>query len=147
MTQPIPTTPAPMPAPTPAEAKTRRVELLISALLRTGVLVSLILIFAGTVLSFIHHPDYASSQAELARLTGPGAAFPHTIPEVADGIGQLRGRAFVAAGLLVLIATPVMRVAVSIVGFIYQSDRTFVVITSIVLAILLLSFLVGKVEH
>jgi len=46
-------------------------------------------------------------------------------------------------GLLLLIATPVMRAAVSIFAFVYQHDRTFVIITSVVLAILLLSFALG----
>lgn len=127
--------------------KMRRVEWLVSVLLRTGVTVSLALIVAGMTLAFIHHREYVFSHAELVRLTGPGADFPHSVAAVEAGVRQGRGRAFIMAGLLVLIATPVMRVAVSIVGFAYQKDRTFVVITSIVLALLLLSFLVGKVEH
>lgn len=131
----------------PAEEKVRRVELLISALLRTGVVLSMVLIVGGTILSFLHHPAYLSSSDEFARLTRPGAAFPHTLAEVADCVQHWRGKAIVAAGLLVLIATPVMRVAVSIFGFLYQKDHTFVVLTTIVLALLLLSFVLGRVEH
>jgi uncharacterized membrane protein len=48
------------------------------------------------------------------------------------------------AGLLLLIATPVLRVAVSILAFVYQRDRAFVAITSIVLALLLTSFVLGR---
>ena len=48
-------------------------------------------------------------------------------------------------GLLVLIATPVLRVAVSILAFWQEGDRKFVLITSVVLALLLASFLLGKV--
>jgi len=50
----------------------------------------------------------------------------------------------VAFGLLVLIATPVTRVAVSIVAFIRMRDRRYVVITTVVLALLLLSFFLGS---
>jgi uncharacterized membrane protein len=136
----------PAPAPDAAEQKMRQIELIISVLLRAGVTISFIFLVAGVVISFAHHPDYTSSTGEMARLTRPGAAFPHTIPDVVSGLRHLRGRAFIMTGLLVLIATPVMRVAVSIVGFAYQSDRTYVVITSIVLVLLLLSFLIGREE-
>jgi uncharacterized membrane protein len=50
----------------------------------------------------------------------------------------------VTAGLLLLILTPILRVAVSIVAFIIEKDRIFVFITATVLAVLLLSFLLGK---
>jgi uncharacterized membrane protein len=126
--------------------RARRVELAISTLLRVGVSVSLAIIVAGTILSFVHHPAYASSSAELARLTKPGAAFPHTLVQVLAGLREGRGQAVVMLGLLVLIATPVARVAVSILGFFYQRDRVFVLFTTVVLVLLLLSFWLGRVE-
>jgi len=128
------------------EEKIRQVELVISQVLLVGVVASLVIIVAGTVATFWHHPSYLSSAAELSRLTAPGAAFPHTWHDVATGLRDLRGQAVVTAGLLLLIATPVLRVAISILGFIYQRDRVFTAITTIVLALLLLSFVLGKVE-
>ena len=44
-------------------------------------------------------------------------------------------------GLLLLIATPVARVAFSLVAFIRQRDRTYIVITTIVLGLLLYSLM------
>ncbi len=44
-------------------------------------------------------------------------------------------------GLLLLIATPIARVAFSVVGFAIERDRMYVVFTLIVLAILLYSLL------
>ncbi|MCC7349874.1 MAG: DUF1634 domain-containing protein [Phycisphaerales bacterium] len=133
---------------TPAERdhRVRQVELLISRLLRIGVLTSLFIIVLGMVLSFTHHLGYRESADELKRLTSDDAEFPHTIPDVWQGLVRFQGRAVVMLGLLALIATPVMRVAVSIFAFIYERDPKFVVITSLVLALLLLSFLLGKVE-
>jgi len=128
----------------PHDEKVRKVELLISGLLRVGVVTSLLVVVLGTVLSFAHHPEYLSSKSELGRLTRPGAAFPHSLFEVWDGVKHARGQAVVVAGLLLLIATPVMRVAVSVLAFVYEKDRVFVVITTIVLAFLLLSFVLGK---
>ena len=49
------------------------------------------------------------------------------------------------AGLLVLIATPVARVVLSVVIFIKVRDRLYAAITSAVLMILLFSFAVGLV--
>lgn len=129
-----------------AEERVRRVEILISNLLRAGVLFSLVLVFIGTILTFFHHPSYMTSSLDLERLTKPGAAFPHTVGEVIRGTLDLQGQAIVAMGLLLLIATPVLRVAVSIFAFVYQEDRTYTFITTLVLVLLLLSFILGKVE-
>ena len=130
--------------PVPDLEKVRRVELVISNLLRGGVAISLFVVTAGTALSFVHHPEYVSSRAELARLTRPGAAFPQTLGQVAAGVRDGRGQAIATVGLLLLVATPVVRVAVSVLAFVYERDWTFVAITAAVLALLLLSFLLGK---
>ncbi len=129
--------------PAPNRDKSRQVEILISTLLRVGVITSLAVVLGGTVLSFLHHSEYLSSRDELSRLTRPGAGFPHSAGEVVAELKQLRGRAVVVVGLLLLIATPVLRVAVSVFAFVYEGDRAFVIITATVLALLLLSFAVG----
>ncbi len=118
-------------------------ELLISWLLRIGVMTSLGIIVAGLVLVFTHHPIYLNTASELERLTKPGAAFPHTLSEIAGGVVTGRGQALMALGLIILIGTPIARVAISVVAFAFQRDWVFVLITSVVLAILLGSFLLG----
>jgi uncharacterized membrane protein len=135
---------APLPPPDSTDERVRKVELLISRLLRWGVVSSLSLVVLGTVISFVRHRDYTSVPSELQRLTQPGAAFPHSLREVWRGVVHPRGQAIVMAGLLLLIATPVARVAVSILGFVYERDFTFAGITAFVLAMLLLSFFLGK---
>ena len=124
--------------------RVREVEIWISNLLRTGVILSLLLVVAGTILSFVHHPSYLHSGRDLAHLTRPGAAFPHSIPDLRQSLLTFRGRGVVTLGLLVLIATPVMRVAVSILAFRHDRDRPFVLITTVVLLLLILSFVLGK---
>jgi uncharacterized membrane protein len=124
--------------------KVRQVELLISNILRFGVIISLIVVVLGTIVSFVHHEDYFSSASELHRLVGSEPRFPHSIKAVWLGLLKLQGRAIVMAGLLLLIATPVMRVAVSIFAFVYERDKTFVIITSVVLGLLLFALLAGK---
>ena len=128
-----------------SEKRLRRSELLISYVLRIGVTTSLLLLVSGSVISFVHHNEYVSSPAALNHLTKPGAAFFHSIPDIIEGIGDLRGQAIVALGLILLIVTPITRVFISIFLFIYQGDRIFVLITSMVFIILMLSFFIGQI--
>ena len=65
--------------------------------------------------------------------------FPQTLSQVGASLLTLRPQGIIALGLLLLIATPVLRVAVSVVTFALEKDRKYVVITLIVLAILLFS--------
>ena len=64
-----------------------------------------------------------------------------TISGVIQSVISGRGRGLIQLGLLLLIATPIARVAFSIVGFALERDRMYVVFTLIVLAILLYSLL------
>jgi uncharacterized membrane protein len=120
------------------------VEIAISLILRIGVVTSLSIVVLGTVLTFVHHRDYFSSHEQLHRLTSPPADFPRTATQIWQGVRHGGGEAVIMAGLLLLLATPVLRVAVSILAFIYEKDGTFVIITATVLALLLLSFVLGR---
>ena len=104
-------------------------------ILQGGVLTSAAVICVGLLLLF-RHPEQLSGQQFLV--------FPHTLGQIKDGLLAFHPQAFVALGLILLIATPVIRVAASIIAFALEHDRRYVVITSIVLAILLISFLSGK---
>jgi uncharacterized membrane protein len=119
---------------------------MISNLLRVGVTTSLVLIVIGTLVSFVRHPADLNSPDELASLVRPGAALPHSLSDVMMGLRELRGQAVVSLGLLVLIATPMMRVAVSILAFLREGDRLYTLITLAVLCLLLLSLALGAVE-
>ena len=131
---------------TSKDPKARKVEILISDLLRIGVLTSLAIVVLGTVVTFVHHPEYLNRPPALENLTTPGNGFSHTLREVVTGLRDFRGQAIVMVGLLLLIATPVVRVGVSIFAFAYEHDRRYVVITTIVFLLLLLSFVLGKAE-
>jgi len=134
------------PLPADRDAHMRHLELLISRLLRGGVIASVALIVTGTIVTFAQHPDYLSSSVVLDSAVGPGATFPHEIDALLSSIRQLRGEAIVTLGLLMLMATPVMRVAVSALAFVKHGDRTYALITAVVLCLLLLSLVLGKIE-
>ncbi len=141
----IPTTP-PDWNPTPISEHVRRVELLISNLLRVGVGLSVLLIATGTVVSFARHPAFLRSSKELHQLVHPQAPFPHTLQGVATGLKRCDGQAIVALGLILLIATPVMRVLISVIAFLQEHDRLYTFITLTVFCLLMLSMLLGAVE-
>lgn len=103
-------------------------------ILQSGVLLSAAVIILGILLLPLR-PGGLSPERVLA--------FPATISQVVAGLLILRPQAIITLGLLLLIATPVIRVAASILVFAVERDRKFVVITLIVLAILLVSLFFG----
>jgi uncharacterized membrane protein len=119
------------------------VDVAISMLLRIGVLLSIAVIAIGIVVTFVHHPEYTSSHTSLGQLTATGGQYPNHLLGVIDGARNGSGQAIVMAGLLLLIATPIARVALSIVAFIIERDRLYTAITAAVLLILLIGFAVG----
>ena len=117
-----------------------RVEKLLGTLLLTGVMISGLVVLIGGGLYLlrygrdpVHYENFDPQQASL-----------HGIVEVGKFALRGDGRAIIEIGLLLLIATPVMRVVFSMVAFALEKDRLYVVLTLIVLVILLLSLL-GRV--
>lgn len=103
---------------------------IIGWILQGGVILSAALIIIGLLL-LPTRPGGLSTERLLN--------FPQTLYAVRIGLFQLQPQAIISLGLLVLIATPVVRVAASTVTFILEHDRKFVIITLIVLVILLFS--------
>jgi uncharacterized membrane protein len=56
---------------------------------------------------------------------------------------HLRGRAIIQAGIILLIATPIIRVVFSAIGFILEKDHLYTGITFIVLLVIIISALSG----
>ncbi|MNW35138.1 hypothetical protein D3C74_121280 [compost metagenome] len=116
------------------KSRSYEVELVISKMLRIGVLIAGAVIVIG-LLQYL--------------ITGesgyPGDTFPTTFGGIFEGLLQLKAMAVIETGLLLLILTPVFRVFVSLFVFWAEKDYRFVGITAVVLIILIVSFLLGKV--
>ena len=69
--------------------------------------------------------------------------YPDSIPTLWFGLTHGDPLAIIALGLILLLATPVLRVAVSVVAFAVIRDFLYVAITLLVLFILISSFLLG----
>jgi uncharacterized membrane protein YfcA/uncharacterized membrane protein len=110
---------------------------IIGWVLQGGVVLSAAIILIGILLEALQPNKFASQKLQ---------TFPQTFSQVWAGLLVLRPQAVITLGLLLLIATPVLRVAVSIYVFLVERDWRFVVITLLVLLILLFSiFYVGGV--
>ncbi len=118
----------------------RRMEALIGNLLRAGVILSATLVAAGAILYLTRHGgervDRGVFRGEPADLRSVGGILRYAF--------ALSGRGIIQLGLLVLIATPVARVAFSVFAFLREGDRLYVGVTLVVLALLLYSLGVGR---
>ncbi|MEH2115264.1 DUF1634 domain-containing protein [Nostoc sp.] len=106
-----------------------RFEQFIGNLLRIGVILATGLVLIGGILYLIRHgsevPNYQFFRGEPAEFRTPDG--------VKTSILSGRNRGIIQLGLLLLIATPVIRVAFSLLAFIRLGDFIYVIVTLIVL--------------
>jgi uncharacterized membrane protein len=121
----------------PQPWRDRRIEIILGNLLRTGVLISAAVVLLGASIYLSRH---AHEPADYRVFRGEPSEY-RTIRGVIQSVINGRGQGIIQLGLLLLIATPIARVAFSVVGFAIERDRLYVVCTLIVLAVLLYSFL------
>jgi uncharacterized membrane protein YfcA len=105
---------------------------IIGGALLGGVLLSSAIILIGLVMLLASPGALTSQRTDV---------FPHTFDTLWIGLLGLHPQAIIVAGLLLLIATPVLRVTISILAFAVEHDRRYVLITCMVFAILLFSFI------
>jgi uncharacterized membrane protein len=115
----------------------QRIENILGNLLRAGVLLSALVVLIGGVIYLLRH---GHSPVNFRAFRGEPADLRDIRGIVSDTLA-LRGRGIIQLGLLLLIATPVARVAFSIFGFAEERDRMYVVFTGIVFSILLYSLI------
>lgn len=116
-------------------SKIEEMEIIISNFLRIGVVLSAIIVFIGLSMFLVTGNSGYS-----------GNYFPTTPSEIFNGLILFKPYAIILTGLMILILTPVFRVGVSILVFIKEKDFLYVKITSLVFIILIISFVLGKVE-
>ena len=120
----------------PAE---ERVEQLVGNLLRVGVIVAAGVALLGGIAFLVHHgampPDHSIFRGEPEMLS--------TLTGIIAGVIALQPAAIVQLGIVLLIATPVARVFLTLVAFAVQRDWMYVLISAIVLALLGYSLFIG----
>lgn len=130
-------------------------NLFISRVLRTGVVLSAAVVLLGLVLFLV--TGRTGYEAALGAAGGPGGpnvaelvrfgvkgAFPTSLAATLAGAAALKPFAIIQLGLLLLIATPIIRVATSVAVFAVERDRLYVAITLFVLLVLCVSLAAGR---
>jgi uncharacterized membrane protein len=119
--------------------KDKDMQAVIGWVLRAGVFISMSIVFFGGVLYLYRHGHTTANYHEFKGVPD----FIHSIPGIINGIFTFRGRAIIQAGIILLIATPVIRVIFSAVGFILEKDYLYTGITFVVLLVIIISALSG----
>lgn len=116
-----------------------QIEVYLAHLLRIGVIVAAAVAAVGLALFLYRYgsavPDYRAFKGEPADL--------RSVTAIVQDALDLRRRGLMQLGLLLMIATPVARVAFSVLAFICQRDRAYILVTLIVLGTLLYSMAGG----
>ena len=117
----------------------RQLDSIIATILQGGVVLAALIVLAGGGLYLYRHgsavPDFRVFRGEPSDLRSLTGIFADMAPFRSRGIIQL--------GLIVLIATPVMRVAFCLFAFLLQRDRLYILVTLFVLTLLLISLAGG----
>jgi uncharacterized membrane protein len=120
-------------------------ELLVSRVLQIGVSVSSLLVLIGIIL-FLNQYHTTVNPAlgnSFKTLTAPSFSFPHSPSSLVSALRSHSGLGFIVLGSLLLILTPVLRVATTILIFAHKRDRAMTAITVFVLSVLIGSFIIG----
>jgi uncharacterized membrane protein len=116
-----------------------QMDRIISVLLRSGVLISALVVLVGGIFYLVRYgaalPQYGVFRGEPADL--------RSLSGIVKDVLSFKSRGIIQFGLLLLVATPVARVAFSVLAFALQRDLTYVVVTLIVLGVLLYSLAGG----
>ncbi len=118
----------------------RDIELLIGKQLRTGVVTASCIALLGGIFYLVQQgaasvPDYSHFKGEGAEYTSFRGIF--------HGVAAGSATEFIQLGVLVLLATPILRIFFSLIAFALEKDRLYVFITTLVLGIILFSMFGG----
>ena len=115
------------------------IQSLIGQVLRGGMVISMSIVFFGGILFIYRHghsiPDYKIFKGIPPFLQTPGSLINAAL--------ILKGQAIIQLGIILLIATPILRVVFSTIGFVLEKDYLYVGISLVVLLIIFTSMISG----
>ena len=113
-----------------------KMEIAISRMLRAGVSAAAFVVLVGWILYLWQAHGIEPSYLHFHGVPSPADRFT----PVFEGVRHLNSRSIIRLGILLLIATPILRVAFCVYSFAVQKDKLYVVVSGIVLTVLLYSF-------
>jgi uncharacterized membrane protein len=115
-------------------------QALIGWILRSGVAISMAIVVIGGLLFLYRHghsvPDFRTFKGVPDFISSPEGIF--------EGVIHLKGQAIIQLGIVLLIATPVLRVIFAGIGFLLEKDYLYSLISLVVLLIILASMISGR---
>ncbi len=127
----------------------RTVEILISRVLLWGALLSILVCVLGLAL-YVGEGGLKGGARDVdqllpSRQAGRPAQVFTSLADISRGLSRrpVDPLALAVLGLILLLATPVLGVALAIPAFLWVRDRRYAIISGLVLAILVVSFVVG----
>lgn len=118
--------------------KDSQLQQLLGNTLKWGVNASLVCCGIGLVLHFLKNGNQIADYHQL-----PSIPTHFSLHNFGAGLLHLESSAYMLLGVMCLIATPVFRILLSILGFLKENDKTYVLISLIVLGIIIISFFMG----
>jgi len=117
------------------------IQSIIGHVLRWGTIVSIAVVFFGGIFFIYRHghsiPDYKTFKGIPVFLQQPAALVAAAL--------NFKGQAIIQLGVILLIATPILRVVFSTIGFVLEKDYLYVAISLLVLLIIFSSMMSGRV--
>jgi uncharacterized membrane protein len=119
-----------------------KLQRLIGATLRSGVIAASLTGIVGGAIFLVVHGGQPVTFHSFAGANPAYSSPRQIIRQALAPIGNAnRGLAIAQLGIVILLLTPIIRVAFSVIGFAMEKDRLYVAITCIVLATLMASLL------
>jgi Predicted membrane protein len=114
----------------------RNIEAFLGSLLKVGIIVSGSIVAFGAIIFLVRHgsekTNYHTFTPDIFNFSDFKGLF--------EGVIAFRSASIMELGILLLIATPVLRVLFSIFAFAYEKDYMYVIFTVIVLTVLIFSY-------
>jgi uncharacterized membrane protein len=120
--------------------KDKDMQSLLGQVLRAGTVISVSVVFIGGVIYMLRHGHAIVNYRVFKSLPD----FVDHPAGIFYGIMNLKGQAIIQFGIVLLIATPVIRVIFSAIGFVLEKDYLYVGISLLVLFIIFMSMLSGR---
>jgi len=113
---------------------------IVGNLLRYGVWISLSVAFIGGIVYLLHHGNDIENYSVFKE---NDQNIFEVIAAVYNGVVHGRGESIIFFGIVLLFLTPVFRVLLSLFSFLLEKDYLYVVITTIVIGIIIMSISFG----
>lgn len=115
------------------------IQALMGRVLRLGVIIAMAVVFFGGTL-YINNHGHSIANYSVFKGIPP---FVQHAGSLINGAFKLQGQSVIQLGIIFLIATPILRVISSVIGFLLEKDYLYTCISLLVLMIIFLSMISG----